>query len=153
MEPLYPKIKNFNRGLDFGSGPGPTISAMLLEKGIQVTNYDLHFAPDALALQKTYPFITCTETVEHFANPRREFLLFDRLLRKGGWLGIMTGTFQGDEHFKDWYYHRDPTHICFYSRDTMKWIAQWRGWKIETPARDITLFFKPDGESSWNNPG
>jgi len=27
------------------------------------------------------------------------------------------------ENFNEWYYQRDPTHICFWSKSTMRWLA------------------------------
>ena len=85
--------------------------------------YDPYFASDAAPLERTYDFITCTETVEHFYQPAKEFQRFDRLLRCDGWLGIMTEMLESDEDFVDWWYHSEPTHVCFYKRETMAWIA------------------------------
>jgi len=42
---LIPKLLPGWTGLDFGSGPGPTLSVMLEEKGFQMKIYDPYFAP------------------------------------------------------------------------------------------------------------
>ena len=36
----------------------------------------------------------CSETAEHFREPRVEFARFDALLRPGGVLGVMTGMLE-----------------------------------------------------------
>jgi len=139
---IIPKLGSGSRGLDFGSGPGPTLSLIMKEQGFQVTDYDPHFSPQRELLDRTYDFITCTETVEHFYQPRKEFLLMDQLLEQRGWLGIMTGMVQEEKRFSGWHYQREPSHVCFFRRKTMDWIAEWRSWRVEYPGRDVTLFQK-----------
>jgi hypothetical protein len=143
LQHLTPRLPVGAHGLDYGSGPGPAISVMLAERGFHVTNYDPFFAPRVEALQRDYDFITCTETVEHFARPAEEFARFDGLLRSGGWLGVMTQMLESDGAFENWWYHRDPTHICFYRAATMEWIARRHGWRCEFPAPNVALFFRP----------
>ena len=140
---LIPKLQPGTQGLDFGSGPGPTLSVMLEEKGFSMELYDPFFAPNTAPLERTYDFITCTETVEHFYQPAREFHMFDRLLRCDGWLGIMTETLEADDDFAKWWYHREPTHVCFYKQETMEWIATQYNWRVEFPRKNVTLFYKP----------
>ncbi|MEX2353228.1 MAG: class I SAM-dependent methyltransferase, partial [Gammaproteobacteria bacterium] len=127
-------------GLDYGSGPGPTLSVMLEERGFVMRNYDPFFADDVDALAGEYDFIACTETVEHFHHPGREFQCFDRLLRPGGWLGIMTGMRDPGTDFADWYYVRDPTHVSFYQMQTMEWLAQHFNWILQSPGPNVVLF-------------
>ena len=140
---LIPKLQPGAKGLDFGSGPGPTLSVMLEEVGFSMDIYDPYFAPDTAPLEQEYDFITCTETVEHFYQPAKEFHRFDRLLRRNGWLGIMTEMLASDEDFANWWYHREPTHVCFYKPETMEWIAIQCGWRVEYPRKNVTLFYKP----------
>lgn len=140
---LTPRLAAGADGLDYGSGPGPTLSVMLEEQGFRMRLYDPWFAPDDAALRATYDFITCTETVEHFADPSAEFRRFDALLQPGGWLGVMTQMQEDDAAFPTWWYLKDPTHVCFYRADTMRAIARRFGWQVEFPAPSITLFHKP----------
>ena len=141
---LTAKLPPGAKGLDFGSGPGPTLSVMLEDMGFPMEIYDPYFASDTRPLEQTYGFITCTETVEHFYQPAVEFDRFDRLLRRGGWLGIMTEMLASDEDFANWWYHREPTHVCFYKQETMDWIAAQYGWKVEYPRKNVMLFYKPE---------
>lgn len=130
------------KGLDYGSGPGPTLPVMLEELGFPMKMYDPLFAPDEGALAESYDFITCSETAEHFAAPALEFQRLNALLRPGGWLGVMTRILEDDAAFPQWWYHRDPTHIAFYRMETMSWIAGRFGWRLENPAPNVTLFQK-----------
>ena len=139
---LIPKLQPGAKGLDFGSGPGPTLSVMLEEAGFFMDIYDPYFAADTAPLEREYDFITCTETVEHFYHPATEFHRFDRMLRHCGWLGIMTEVLKSDEDFANWWYHREPTHVCFYKQKTMDWIATQYGWRVEYPRKNVTLFYK-----------
>ncbi|HSV93976.1 MAG TPA: methyltransferase domain-containing protein [Desulfobacterales bacterium] len=93
-------------------------------------------------MQETYDFVTFTETVEHFAAPRAEFLRLDALLRPGSRLEVMTLMLEDDAAFPTWWYTRDRTHVCFYRADTMRWIAGWLGWRFEFPEPGIVLFEK-----------
>ena len=132
------------KGLDFGAGPGPALAMMMGEEGFNIHLYDPIFHPNASTLEQTYDFITCTETAEHLANPIREFQILDRMLRPLGWLGVMTGMLESWNAFAEWYYHRDPTHICFYSKCTMQWVANVFSWDIHFPRQNVVLFRKPN---------
>ena len=55
----------------------------------------------------------------------------------------MTGMPEDWSAFPEWGYHRDPTHIAFYSETTMRWIARRYGWQPRFPRRNVTLFGKP----------
>jgi 2-polyprenyl-3-methyl-5-hydroxy-6-metoxy-1,4-benzoquinol methylase len=142
---LVPRLKAGACGLDYGAGPGPTLSLMLKEQGFTMFTYDPYFAPFTSTFEKKYDFITCTEVVEHFFYPRMEFEQFVLLLKNGGHLGIMTDILDSDARFSDWYYHRDPTHVCFYKKETFEWIADWLGWNVEFPAKNVAIFIKANG--------
>lgn len=141
---LFPRLPAGACGLDFGCGPGPALVAMAREAGFGMHGYDPLFAPHEHLLKRRYAFVTCTEAAEHFHRPLREFRRLDRLLVAGGWLGVMTAAPPDDRAaFERWHYHRDPTHVCFYRRATLRWLARRFGWRAEFPARDVALFFKP----------
>lgn len=140
--PLIERLPAGAEGLDYGAGPGPTLSLMLDEAGFHTSIYDPYFAPERRALERTYDFITCTETAEHFFDPAAEFARLDRLLRPGAWLGIMTTMRPEHSALGDWWYARDPTHVCFYRRRTMDWIAARHDWSAERAHENVTLFRK-----------
>lgn len=141
--PLAQRLRRGAKGLDYGAGPGPALPAMLAERGLEVEVYDPFFAPRAEALERSYAFVACSETAEHFCEPGTEFGRLDRLLAPGGWLGVMTGMRPAPADFATWHYARDPTHVSFYSRATMRWIAAAFGWAAVFPQRNVVLFRKP----------
>ncbi|MCG2589203.1 class I SAM-dependent methyltransferase [Rhodohalobacter sulfatireducens] len=123
--PLINKLKPQSYGLDYGAGPGPTLSVMLEEAGQSMEIYDPFYANKPTVLGKRYDFITSTETVEHFYNPAVEFEQLWPLLKSGGYFGIMTLLRPEDETFSEWHYTHDETHVSFYSKKTFRWIADW----------------------------
>ena len=141
-DPLKEKISLGSNGLDFGCGTGPALADMLTQDGFKVELYDPFFFPDKGVLSKQYDFITCTETVEHFYDPFKEFNILNDLLKPGGWLGVMTSFLTSDEMFESWYYRRDPTHVSFYCEKTFQVIASQRNWKCEIKSKDVVLLQK-----------
>jgi len=143
MTPLVARLAPGASGLDFGSGPGPTLALMLRAAGFPCANYDPHFAPDPEPLGRQHDFVACSETAEHFRAPAREFQLLAGLLKPGGWLALMTRMLGPDEDFATWYYPGDPTHVCFYQPATCAWLARHHGWHLELPAPHIALWQRP----------
>lgn len=141
--PLLQRLAPARTGLDYGCGPGPALAGMLREAGHTVALYDPFFQPDAGVLAQHYDFITCTEVVEHFHHPADEFRRLNRLLRPGGWLGLMTRFQTDDTRFAQWHYRRDPTHVVFYREATLRWLADHHGWACEIPAPHVALMYKP----------
>jgi len=142
-QPISSQLSRGARGLDYGCGPGPTVSVVMERQGFVMENYDPYYFPDSLLLEGRYDFVTCTEVVEHFYQPRREFLLLNRLLHeKNSTLGIMTKMYDTVPSFSKWWYHREPTHVCFYSRDTFAWIARWLKWSVTHPPNNVVIFNK-----------
>ena len=140
--PFKEKILPNSRGLGFGCGHGPALADMLKKDGFKVSLYDPFFYPDTNVLSLKYDFITCTETAEHFYNPFKEFNTLDKLLKPGGWLGIMTSFLTTDDMFENWYYRRDPTHVTFYAKKTFQVIASQRNWICEVQSKDIVFLQK-----------
>ncbi len=124
--PLEKRLAPASRGLDFGSGPGPTLSVMFEEAGHPMAIYDHFYAPTTEVLGTEYDFITATEVIEHLHHPRQELDRLWTILKPGGVLGIMTQLAPNHDAFAQWYYTRDPTHVCFFRRATFEWLAvQW----------------------------
>lgn len=121
--PLAEKLPPGARGLDFGCGQTPTLSALFAEAGHACADFDLHYAADPAVLEPQYDFLACSETMEHFTRPREEFDRFLRLVKPGGWIGIMTQLREEAPPFERWFYKDDPTHVCFFSRRTFQELA------------------------------
>jgi SAM-dependent methyltransferase len=138
-EPLQARLAPHSRGLDFGCGPGPTLS----QTGHHVQLYDCFFAPDRSVLAGSYDFITATEVVEHLHCPGEELNRLWALLRPGGHFGVMTKLVLDREAFSRWHYKNDPTHVSFFSRPTFDWLAGEWGADIEFAGQDVIIFTKP----------
>jgi ribosomal protein S27AE len=131
------------KGLDFGSGPGPTLSVIMEERGYTMSIYDPFFAPDAAVLQQRYDFVTCTEVLEHFRRPAKEWRLLLSLVKPGGWLGIMTRLLEDPGAFGTWYYKEEDTHVCFFSHATFHYLAVRDGLEVEFLGKDVIILRLP----------
>lgn len=131
-----------SRGLDFGCGTGSPLPGILKEHGFEMNVYDPFFAQHQEVFSTTYDFITCTEVMEHLRDPAGEIAKLWTILNPGGRLYIMT-QFRIPEHdFANWAYIRDLTHIAFYSRPTMKWLADFLSAGLSFRDRTVTLLHK-----------
>ena len=139
FKPLQARLAPGSQGLDFGSGPGPVLAAMLTEVGHAVNLYDPFYAPTRSVLNAPYDFITATEVVEHLRQPGPELDRLYRLLKPDGILGIMTKRVINREKFARWHYIRDPTHINFFSRATFQWLASRWNARLDFYERDVCL--------------
>jgi hypothetical protein len=137
--PMVERLTAGAAGLDYGSGPGPTLSLMFEEAGFPMRIYDPFYADDPATLRIRYDFVTCSETVEHFSRPGQEWERLAGLLKPGAWLGIMTGILMPGLEFGRWYYKDDPTHVCFYAPETFEWIATRHRLRVEFPAPSVVL--------------
>ncbi|MCE8016027.1 class I SAM-dependent methyltransferase [Halomonas sp. MCCC 1A17488] len=137
--PLRSRLTPGARGLDFGAGPGPTLSLMFEEAGHPMAIYDPFYAPDPAVLERRYDFVTATEVVEHLFEPGRELERLAAMLPEGGWLGLMTKRMTDEAAFARWHYILDPTHVCFFSEASFEWLAQRLGMSVEFPAADVAL--------------
>lgn len=148
-EPLRERIAPPARGLDFGCGPGPTLSVMFAEAGYEMAIYDHFYAPEPGALQQTYDFVTATEVAEHLHAPGTVLTQLLGLIRPGGWLGLMTKLVKDVQAFANWHYRLDPTHVCFFSRDTFRWWADHSGCTVDFIGQDVILLRKPSREAQF----
>lgn len=138
--PLANRLPAGAGGLDFGCGPGPLLAKMFNELGHAMQTFDPFYANRPETLQSRYDFVTCTEVIEHFRQPRREFDLLFRLLKPGGCLGIMTKLVIDADAFSRWHYKNDPTHISFFSEDTLAWLAAAYRCRLEIIGKDVGIF-------------
>ena len=142
FKPLQGKLQEGAKGLDFGCGPGPALAEMFKEKGYQVDLYDPFFFNNETVFKKAYDFITCTETIEHFFEPIKEFKRIDEMLGKESLLGVMTTFLTDETAFGQWNYRKDPTHVAVYRPETFEGLASMMDWTYEIPEKDVVLFKK-----------
>jgi hypothetical protein len=140
--PMSTMLSKPSKGLDFGSGPGPTLSKMFAEQGHQCAIYDKFYANDKSTLEKDYGFVSATEVVEHLANPKDVFgMLFSLTEKTKGPVGIMTKLHPQDrKSFLQWHYKNDPTHIAFFSHLTMEMLAKSYDRELLILGTDVVIF-------------
>lgn len=141
-EPLAGFLPEKSSGLDYGCGPSPVLCGRLRARGHEVHPYDPFYFPDLP--EGPFDFITSTETFEHFRDPRGEIEKLRALLSPGGFLGVMTAFWEEALFKGDWHYRRDPTHLCFYRRETFDFIAAEWGFRIRFSGGSRTLILQKE---------
>ncbi len=141
--PMVEKLEPRSRGLDFGSGPGPTLSVMFAEAGFPTAIYDSFYAADRSVWDRRYDFVVASEVVEHLHRPLTELQRLWDVLRPAGWLGIMTKRVLDEAAFARWHYKADPTHVCFFASETFAWLASRWGAEWQAIGADVVLLRKP----------
>ena len=129
LNPLQKIIPKNAHGLDFGSGPGPTLSLMLEGRGYSVDLYDKFYARKDTIFDRQYDFITASEVVEHLKQPLAELSRLMGLLKRNGILAIMTQILTLQIDFEQWYYKNDPSHVGFFSEKALNYLSQ--KWQAE----------------------
>ena len=129
LNPLQERIPKSSCGLDFGSGPGPTLSLMLEERGYSIDLYDKFYARNDTVFDRKYDFVTASEVVEHLRQPMVELSRLMTLLKSNGIFAIMTQILTPQVDFSQWYYKNDPSHIGFFSEKVLHYLA--KKWQAE----------------------
>ena len=140
QEPLVRLLPAGAGGLDFGCGPAPLLVTLLKRAGFPCQGYDPFYAPDVSLLQQQYDFICCSEAIEHFHQPAREWRLWLQMLRPGGYLAIMTKRVWSQQAFARWHYKNDPTHVSFFSDETFDFLARRDGLTWRYKSADVVIF-------------
>ncbi len=126
--------------LDYGCGPNPVLSEILVSHGFHCDVYDPFFFPEWPNMK--YEFIFATECFEHFFDPKTEIIKICGLLHKKGYLVVMTDFWKDVEQFSSWYYVRDFTHVSFYHEHTMKFIEKYYGLSIIYTDKQRLIIFR-----------
>jgi len=127
---LLPHVGGVKRALDFGCGRSSLLAKMLQKEAMSCDYYDPIYHPHTLDNSKKYELIVSTEVFEHLHQPQEVFATLVDRLEVGGYLAIQTQFHPNEpEAFKKWYYHKDPTHIVFFTPKSFKILAQQYGMK------------------------
>jgi hypothetical protein len=133
--------------LDYGCGFAPVFASLMNQREYECHRYDPFFFPDGIQ-QDFYPTIFCIETAEHFHNTYEEWRRLTGLMARGGYLIVMTDFWRDLSSFSDWYYQNDPTHVSFYHRKTMEYIATLFDRKlVATDGKRISIFHYADSNN------
>lgn len=138
--PVSKYLKSGDLGLDFGAGQAKGMAKLLPD--FTVSTFDPVFHSDRKLLKNSYNFILCSEVVEHFFEPRKDFDLLDSMLVPGGILGISSSLRPAKDKFVQWYYRRDPSHVSFFEEKTVRWLADHYHWNVLELENPIWIFQK-----------
>lgn len=142
VEAVLQRQKPTDLGLDYGCGPSSVVSYLLKTQHYQIFEYDPYFKADAALIEQKYDYLVCTEVIEHFYRPLEEFAKLNDLLKPGGFLYLKTSFTDEVKDFARWHYHRDPTHVSFYSRKSLDWLAESMGWRVLEASTDRIVMSK-----------
>ena len=142
VNPLSKRLGKSAIGLDFGCGDGPALIAMMQEQGFTMKGFDIYYRNTPEVFNNRYDFVTLTEVVEHLAQPMQVLQRIWLLLNDHGKLGIMTKLVIDKDAFSRWHYKNDPTHIIFFSTETMNFLATTLHASLERVATDAFILTK-----------
>lgn len=133
-----------HQGLDYGSGPSSAVVYWLRQAGFDILEYDPFFKPDTPLGESRFDYITCTEVMEHFRQPRQSFIKLRELLKPGGLLICTTNIYNEKINFETWFYKNDLTHLFFYTEESIGQLAGIAGFdKIRISEKFILLHKRP----------
>lgn len=142
VKPLEAFLPASFEALDFGCGPGPTLSTLLRDLGANAENYDPLFFDNPRAINRNYDVVTCTEVAEHFKTPAVDWDLLVSLVKPNGLLAIMTQFINADIDYASWWYKNDPTHVVFYQEKTFSFLAEKLNMKIIFSDKKSVVIFR-----------
>jgi hypothetical protein len=128
---LIPHLSPGSRVLDFGSGPIPSLAAILGEYGYDVRSWDPFFAPDSEWEDETWDAIILHEVAEHLHDPAASFRKIAPRVRKGGIVAVRSRFRpESPSDLESWWYLRDFTHVGFFSPRSFATIALFAGFSL-----------------------
>jgi len=120
-----------SRILDYGSGSEPVLSGLLQDMGYVCDIYDPIFAKTRLWKKRAYSAILLHEVAEHLGNPQGTFTCLMNRLESGGIMALRTRFLpSGMEEFKSWWYRMDPTHVGFFTPQSLILFFTHNGFSI-----------------------
>lgn len=147
LTPLLERISPPATGIDFGSGPVPSLSHFMSRHAIDMNTFDIFYSNDRQVLNHRYDCLTCAEVIEHFRKPDIEFKTLFGLLKPGGWMGLMTGIRREEVEFSSWHYISDPTHIGYYAAGTFEWLSSQHNASIDYMDETVVILRYHGGPS------
>ncbi len=128
---VLPDIPKPTRALDFGCGASSLLAQMLIKDNIKTDFYDPIYYPKEVYRDNSYDLIVSVEVFEHLHNPKDIFKMLVERLNPNGYLAIQTAFYLNDrDRFLSWHYRLDPTHVVFFSLNSLKVLASEFGMRV-----------------------
>lgn len=117
-------VKVSSRILDFGSGQTAVLTNLLSTHGYDCVPYDPNYDFEIEKDSHCYDSIILCEVIEHLRYLNSELALIRELLKTNGKLIVRTKLYPDDvESFTKWWYNKDITHINFFNKSTLDFMA------------------------------
>jgi hypothetical protein len=130
--------------LDFGAGEHAVLTELLKKEGYHADPYDPHYSSIAELPDKKYDIVILCEVIEHLRFLKNELMLIRNLLSAHGCVILRTQLYPETlDSFRKWWYIQDKTHINFFSRSSLEYVASVLGLRvIATEKKDIFVMTK-----------
>lgn len=132
-------------GLNYGGILNKSDVESIENKGHKLLQYDPFLIPDRQVLHNNYDFICCYQIFEHFKNPKREWLLLQKMLKPGALLAIKTHLLKRLDLFEKWHHKNNLEHVNFYQKETFEYLAKKSGFSLLFATNNAILMQKPTG--------
>ncbi|MBT1446156.1 methyltransferase domain-containing protein [Shewanella sp. JM162201] len=152
LQELQAQGHNQLKGLNYGRVLDQSSLAHIQATGHELWQYDPFMAPDGESLQHSYDFICCFRVFEHFGAPHREWQLFTRLLKPGGYLAMSTRMLSDPQRFNKWHHKNNLAHVSFPGKATFEYLASASGFRLIFAENDCILMQKPSGSAIKRDP-
>ncbi|QPJ63600.1 MAG: class I SAM-dependent methyltransferase [Candidatus Nitronauta litoralis] len=142
--------------LDFGSGCG-SLAKALNEMGVSTTPLEpmVHGYLKDQNYSRKFDAVIGVEVIEHLPDPWVELKELEKILAPGGVMvfsTLLTNSFiehpQAPEHFKQWWYKDDPTHVGFYCNRALDKLSILGKYDIDVFADQLFAIRKTEISSS-----
>lgn len=111
--------------LDYGCGKNAVLTKLFNNAGYRCDPYDpLYNYPLCPDRQGTYDVIVLCEVVEHCRDLAPVLSDIKRYLHHHGMVLIRTRTYPHGGDLSGWWYGQDITHINFFSKRTLEYVAR-----------------------------
>jgi SAM-dependent methyltransferase len=136
------------RVLDFGCGKDAVLCRLLWDRGGDCCAYDPLYKislPKVGNSDNLYKFdmIILCEVIEHLRDLMGELRRICGLLREGGIIIIRTRLYEDPSVFPNWWYAQDPTHINFFSAESLNKIAGMIGKRVDLTGYSDIFVLRP----------
>ena len=128
-----------SRILDFGSGSGE-MTAEFRARGFNITPLEpmTHGYLKDQNYSEKFDVVIAVEVIEHLREPWKEIYEIEKVLAPDGiviFSTLLTNAFidrpDASEHFKNWWYKDDPTHVCFFCNRVLSKMADVKNYDID----------------------
>jgi hypothetical protein len=80
--------------------------------------------------------------LEHLSEPMEEISRLSSILNNQGYLAVMTQILTSQIEFSSWYYKNDPSHIGFFTKKSLNFLASYLNIEVSFVSERVVFFKK-----------